>query len=131
MSKDTSKLQEILIEHARSKPSADVYYRNDWECFYFSLLGKCFGRVDEASLTLKGDPEENVLLRNQYSDVTPGYYANKVHWNSIKLDTDQLTLTELKQMIDLSYKLVFDKLTKKEKLTVENDYVNNTGKTDK
>lgn len=117
---DVQQIQEIFIEHAKSKKGADVYFRDDWECYYFSLLGKNFGLLADTIITLKGDPEENIILREQYSDVTPGYYSNKVHWNSIKLDTQQLTIDEIKQMIDLSYKLVYSKLTKKDKLIVDN-----------
>lgn len=117
---DIKNLQTELIKHGESKKSAEVYFREDWQCYYFSLLGKCFGRMDDELLTLKGDVEENDILRQRYKDIIPGYYANKAHWNSIYLNTLELTIEELKTFIDISYDLVFKKLTKKEKASVEN-----------
>lgn len=116
---DVKKRQELLIRHGEAKKGTDVYYRDSWECFYFSLLGKCFGMMGDTLITLKGYPEENELLRKRYTDITPGYYANKMHWNSIKLDTEQLTDEEIMQFIDLSYQLVYEKLSKKDKATVD------------
>ena len=63
-------------------------------------------------ITLKLEPVEGAFLREQYSDIIPGYYMNKDHWNSIKADgniPDDL----LKELLDKSYWLVFEKLTKK------------------
>lgn len=79
-------MEELLqeyIQYAESLKGADVYYRDSWECYYFSLLGKCFGMMNDVRITLKGEPDENILLREKYHDITPGYYANKQHWNSI------------------------------------------------
>ena len=48
----------------------------------------------------------------QYQDIVPGYYMNKEHWNSLYLDGD-VPGNILKQMIDMSYDLVAEKLSKK------------------
>ena len=34
----------------------------------------------------KLEPEEGDFLRSQYEDIVPGYYMNKMHWNSVKPD---------------------------------------------
>lgn len=63
------------------------------------------------SINLKCDPEEAVLLREQYSAVVPGYHMNKKHWNTVVMDGsigDKL----LMQWIDNSYDLVVQKLPK-------------------
>lgn len=112
---DIKERMQELIEHGKSKLGADVYFREAWECEYFSLNGKCFGMMGDTLITLKGDPYDNGTLREEYEDIIPGYYANKVHWNSIYLKTEELTTENIKKMIDLSYYLVFKKLTKKEK----------------
>ena len=116
---EATPLQQILINTGETYRCADVYFREDWGCFYFSLLGKCFGMMNESVITVKGNPEENIRLRAQYTDITPGYYANKIHWNSIKLDTQQLSLEELQQSIRTSYELVYDKLSKRDRLIVD------------
>lgn len=63
-------------------------------------------------ITLKLEPSEGDFLRGQYSDIIPGYYMNKVHWNSVKADgnvPDEL----LKDMLDKSYNLVLSGFSKK------------------
>lgn len=112
-----------FITYASNKKGANVYFREEWECYYFSLLGKCFGMLNDTRFTLKGYPEENESLREMYSDITPGYYTNKVHWNTIKLPTNQVSVSDIEKMIDVSYTLVFNKLTKKEKQSIEKQEV--------
>ncbi|MFD2114284.1 MmcQ/YjbR family DNA-binding protein [Paenibacillus yanchengensis] len=110
--------KQVMILHGNTKQGAEVYFREDWQCHYFSLLGKCFGMMNNEVITLKGNPDENEMLRITYQDVVPGYYANKTHWNSIYLHTTELSSDEIKHFIDLSYALVYQKLTKKEKATI-------------
>ncbi|HHX66819.1 MAG: MmcQ/YjbR family DNA-binding protein [Miniphocaeibacter sp.] len=107
-----------FIEFGKTLLGADVYYRDSWECDYFSINGKCFGMMTKDLITLKNKPEDILAMRDLYSDVSPGYYANKKHWNSINLNTEQLSNEEIKNLIEISYNLVFDKLTKKEKNSI-------------
>lgn len=115
---DLEKRKDTLVSYARTKEGADVYFREEWECDYFSLHGKCFGMMGVDLITLKGNPEDNLKLRETHQDVIPGYYANKKHWNSIKLNTEELTTKEILHLIDISYTLVFKKLTRKEQLAI-------------
>ena len=62
----------------------------------------------------KCDPEEAVLLRDQFPAVLPGYHMNKKHWNTITVDGTVGDKT-LQQWIDASYDLVFNCLPKKTK----------------
>lgn len=84
----------------------------------FKVMGKMFALTDiddpELSVNLKCDPEEAVALRERYPCVQPGYHMNKAHWNTVAVDgsvPDKL----VKEWIDLSYRLVAEKLTKKQK----------------
>ncbi|MNP85293.1 hypothetical protein D3C76_1849660 [compost metagenome] len=52
------------------------------------------------------------MLRENYDDIIEGYYMNKVHWNSVFLDGN-VPEDVIKQMIDMSYNLIFGSLTKK------------------
>jgi len=61
---------------------------------------------------VKCDPEWAVELRERYSEVTPGYHMNKVHWNTVYTDGN-LTEKLLHEMIDHSYELVLKSLPKK------------------
>ena len=66
----------------------------------------------------KCDPERATELREQYSEVTPGYHMNKKHWNTVYMD-GHLSEKLLLEIIDHSYNLVVAGLPKKarEKLT--------------
>ncbi len=63
------------------------------------------------SVNLKCDPEEAVLLREQYPSVRPGYHMNKTHWNTLLID-GSLNDQFIKKWTDHSYDLVVAKLTK-------------------
>lgn len=108
-----------LIEYGNSLQGAEVYFREDWGCYYFSLLGKSFGMLNDNRITLKGNPESNVQLRLKYKDITPGYHTNKVHWNSIVIDSNILNTQDMKELIHQSYVLVYAKLTKRDKEIVD------------
>ncbi|AQP52877.1 hypothetical protein CBF34_06820 [Vagococcus penaei] len=107
-------------EYGQTLPGATVTYRPDWGTVYFSVNQKQFGLMTPEStpasfITLKNDPDKNVLLREMFPEViTPGYYTNKKHWNSILLSDDEVTNQLLQQLIKESYDLVFKKLTKKD-----------------
>ncbi|MBM7454137.1 putative DNA-binding protein (MmcQ/YjbR family) [Acholeplasma morum] len=116
---DETALMSSLIEYGNALRGAEVYYREDWECFYFSLLGKNFGLLTNELFTLKNTPTKNTELRETYSYIIPGYHMNKNHWISIKLMENQLTLDELKELIYESYLLVYKGLSKDEKAIID------------
>jgi len=66
---------------------------------------------DPTSFNVKCDPERAVELREQHSEVIPGYHMNKKHWNTVHTDGN-LTRRQLCEMIDHSYDLVFNSLPK-------------------
>lgn len=71
--------------------------------------GKMFALIAEGAdpvrLSLKGDPQLNVVLREKYETVMPGYHLNKKHWNTVVL-TGQLSWEEVQDLIRHSYILV-------------------------
>jgi len=93
-------------------------FKEEWNWRRYLLGDKmfaavCLGNQGEAQLiTLKLEPLEGDFLRQQYEDILPGYYMNKLHWNSVRADgnvPDDL----LKDMLEKSYDLVLSKMTKK------------------
>ena len=62
---------------------------------------------DPVRLSLKCDPVLAEHLREKYETVMPGYHLNKKHWNTI-ICSGQLSDDELKDLIDLSYRLVVE-----------------------
>mgnify|MGYP004555472379 CR=1 FL=1 len=118
-----------INEYLLAKPGVTKDLQTEWNWIRYQIGGKLFAAVclDDATgkpvyITLKLDPAEGDFLRQQYADIIPGYYMNKVHWNSIKAEgnvTDEL----LKEMLEKSYRLVlggFSKKRQKELLEGEN-----------
>lgn len=66
------------------------------------------------TVNLKCHPDLAIDLRGRYSSVLPGYHMNKALWNTIVLD-GSVPATTIREWIDLSYKLVVAKMTRKEK----------------
>lgn len=113
-----------ILEMARKHKGADVYYKDEWGAYVFFVGGKMFGMLgedkeDNPILSLKGLPEDNEVNRDMFSFVKPGYYLNKTHWISILLETKDLDRQWIASLIESSYTLVFKKLPKKVRLTIE------------
>lgn len=109
---------EFCIAQGNKLAGAQVYYREDWDCYYFDIAGKYFGLLSaksdgESFITLKNLPEVNEELRANYQAIRPGYYTKKVHWNSIDLTSDEISEELLTSLIKSSYQLVVSKLPKK------------------
>ncbi len=107
-----------IDEFLLSKKGVSKDLKKEWNWIRYLICGKMFAAIclDDNDkpyyITLKLEPLEGELLRKQYSDIIPGYYMNKLHWNSINPDgsvPDEL----LKDMLDKSYNLVFKGLSKK------------------
>lgn len=90
----------------------------NWNWIRYMIGGKMFLAVclDDNDkpyyITLKLNPDEGFSLRELYEDIIPGYYMNKIHWNSVKADgnvPDEL----LKELADKSYELVLGGFSKK------------------
>ena len=101
------------------KPGVTKDLQAEWNWIRYQIGGKMFAAIclDDATgkavyITLKLDPAEGEFLRQQYADIIPGYYMNKVHWNSVKADgtvPDDL----LREMLEKSYRLVLGSFSKK------------------
>ena len=106
-----------LDDYCRLKKGAEKDFKAEWDATRYMLRGEMFAmqgsdKSGKAIITLKLEPSHGQLLREQYKDVTPGYYMNKEHWNSVYLDgtvPDDL----LKDMVDESYTLILNANTKK------------------
>ena len=63
-------------------------------------------------ITLKLEPLEGEFFRKQYEEIIPGYYMNKVHWNSIKAD-GAVPNEVIRDLLDKAYDIVLGSLSKK------------------
>ncbi len=81
----------------------------------FKVMDKMFCLVNiekNEFVNLKCDPEEAQELREQYSEVQPGYHMSKKHWNSVYYN-QSLSDEFIIELINHSYQIVVLGLTKK------------------
>ena len=109
---------EWIDEYLLKKPGVTRDLQPEWNWIRYHIGGKMFAAVcldDEDRpyyITLKLDPLEGELWRKQYEDIIPGYYMNKMHWNSVKADGD-VPDQILMDLLEKAYRIVFESLSKK------------------
>ncbi len=100
-------------------------HKLEWNWIRYMVGDKMFCAIclDEQNrpyyITLKLEPTKGDALRKLYPDILPGYYMNKVHWNSVKANgavPDDL----MKEILDDAYSLVFSGLPKKKQAEINN-----------
>jgi predicted DNA-binding protein (MmcQ/YjbR family) len=65
------------------------------------------------AFSAKNKEDNNLELREKYYQISGAYHMNKTHWNSVICEGLKPDL--IKKLIDDSYELVFNSLTKKAK----------------
>lgn len=114
-----------IDEYLLGKKGVSKDLQKDWNWIRYQIGGKMFAAVclDEQDkpyyITLKLEPTEGDFFRRQYRDMIPGYYMNKVHWNSIKAD-GEVPDDLLKDWLDKSYQLVLGGFSKKKQQEIIN-----------
>lgn len=107
-----------IDEFLLSKKGVTKDFKQEWNWIRYQVGDKMFTAIclDDDNkpyyITLKLEPLEGEYFREQFEDIIPGYYMNKVHWNSIKADGD-ISDDLMKELLNKSYNLVFNGLTKK------------------
>lgn len=94
----------------------------DNKTLVFKVMGKMFALtdIDEFDfINLKCEPEKCLELREKYEGITPGYHMNKKMWNSVSTKSD-VSDSKIKELINISYDLIVQKLPRKIKDELEN-----------
>ena len=106
---------ETFREYCLAKPGAKETTPFGDDTLVFKVAGKMFALagLDEvpARANLKCDPDRALELRDRYEEVQPGYHMSKKHWNTVELEGG-IPEAELRKMIDKSYELVVQGLSK-------------------
>lgn len=103
---------EELREYCITKKGVTEGFPFDEVTLVFKVGGKMFALTNldgEPRVNLKCDPEKTIELREHYAEVVPGYHMNKLHWNTVYMN-GSLPENLLKELIDLSYNLIFASL---------------------
>jgi predicted DNA-binding protein (MmcQ/YjbR family) len=114
----------FIQAHCLSKKVAKEDYKEEWGAIRYMVCNKMFALLGKDAegrpiVSVKHAPEQGEELRDKYSDIIPGYYLNKAHWSSVLLNGN-VPEAVLKQMLDESYRLVFNSLPKKVQNEIKN-----------
>ncbi|SFT62382.1 Predicted DNA-binding protein, MmcQ/YjbR family [Lishizhenia tianjinensis] len=112
---------EEIRTYCLQKKSVEESFPFDAETLVFKVAGKMFALMaleKGDGVNLKCDPERALELRDRYEGVLPGYHMSKVHWNTVKINSDVPDALFF-ELIDHSYELVVQKLPKKIQKTLE------------
>ncbi len=108
---------EELRTYCLTKAYTSEHLPFDDKTLVFKVGSKMFALVDiesAVSVNLKCDPEKAIDLRESYHQIQPGWHMSKIHWNTVALN-DGLDDAFIENLINHSYDLVYQSLTKKEK----------------
>lgn len=110
---------ETYYEYCLSKKGVTEHFPFDQDTLVFKVGGKMFAlssliqwEKGEPSVNLKCDPERALELRAEYEAIQPGFHMSTTHWNTVSIN-NTLPIDLLKELIDHSYDLVFNSLSKK------------------
>ncbi|OUS23179.1 hypothetical protein A9Q98_16090 [Thalassotalea sp. 42_200_T64] len=117
---------EQIERYLLAKPGSTLDYPFGEDVKVFKVKNKMFatmatgkmGKGDDAGnmhwwMNLKCDPDEAVMLRDIFPSIISGYHMNKRLWNTIILD-GSIPQGEIERMMDNSFILVVNKMTKKD-----------------
>ncbi|MCG9791629.1 MmcQ/YjbR family DNA-binding protein [Flavobacterium algicola] len=118
---------ETYYEFCLSKNGVTEHFPFDKNTLVFKVGGKMFALTsllqweqNAPSINLKCNPERAQELRAEYDSIVPGYHMSKVHWNTVALNQEVNDLM-VKELIEHSYELVFNSLTKKMQIEILNE----------
>lgn len=111
---DMATLQRYLLDKPDSRE--DTPFGPD--VLVYKVRSKLFAILipgNPIRLNLKCDPQQALILREQYPAVMPGYHMNKRHWNTLLLD-GSLSTDLIRHLIDHSFALVVAGMPKKQQI---------------
>ncbi|MDG3582668.1 MmcQ/YjbR family DNA-binding protein [Galbibacter pacificus] len=111
---------EELYQYCTAKKAVTEDFPFDKNTLVFKVAGKMFAlcglekwEKGEKSINLKCDPDKAVELRASYKSINPGYHMSKTHWNTVSLNSNEISPEFLRELIDHSYEMVVKGLPKK------------------
>ena len=117
---------EWIDKYLLEKPGVTKDLQPEWNWIRYQIGGKMFAAIclDDNDkpyyITLKLEPLEGEFWRKQYEDIIPGYYMNKVHWNSVKAD-GKVPDDILRDLLNKAYVIVLGSLSKKKQKEILED----------
>ena len=111
-----------ILDYCLAKKGVLETFPFDKETLVLKVGGKMFLLMalekQPLLISVKTDPEWSEELREKYPQITGAFHMNKTHWNSVLCEGLKPVL--IKEMIDHSYDLILNSLTKKKREEVLN-----------
>lgn len=118
-----------LMSYNAQKAGVEETFPFDENTLVFKVMGKMFAATSITDqpfrVNLKCDPEWAIELRDEHSEIIPGWHMNKKHWNTVIIGEGNLEQSLILKLIDHSYDLVVKSLTKAKKAELEELKKNN------
>ena len=109
---------EDFREYCLAKKASSEDFPFGPDTLVMRVGGKLFALTgldgERFTVNLKCDPDRAVELREEHSEIIPGWHMNKKHWNTVDFE-GSLDGRLLRELIDHSYDLVAKSLKKAEK----------------
>ncbi|WP_317174296.1 MmcQ/YjbR family DNA-binding protein [Aegicerativicinus sediminis] len=117
---------DFLRDYCLRKKGVTEGFPFDGDTLVLKVMGKMFALISlekfeegKGSINLKCDPEYALELRETYNCITPGYHMSKVHWNTVEVQSGEISIQLITELIDHSYQKVVETLTNKLKAELE------------
>lgn len=111
---------EQLRDFCIAKKGVTEHFPFDDVTLVFKVMGKMFAltslnnwEIGEEKINLKCDPDRSEELRGEFEGVNPGWHMNKRLWNTVTINSSDVSDDLVRQLINHSYELVVKGLTKK------------------
>ncbi|ARV16178.1 MmcQ/YjbR family DNA-binding protein [Polaribacter sp. SA4-12] len=111
---------EQLRDFCIAKKGVTEHFPFDETTLVFKVMSKMFALTGlnnwekgEAKINLKCDPDKAEELRGEYEGVNPGFHMNKRLWNTVTINSSDVSDDLVRELINHSYDLVVKGLTKK------------------
>tara|TARA_R110001592_G_scaffold306562_1_gene579573 strand:- start:70 stop:444 length:375 start_codon:yes stop_codon:yes gene_type:complete len=118
---------EQLRDSCIAKKGVTEHFPFDNVTLVFKVMNKMFALVGldswekgEQKINLKCNPEKAEELRGEYEGIIAGWHMNKKHWNTVLINSSDISDALVRELINHSYDLVVKGLTKKAKVELEN-----------
>ncbi|NVJ89375.1 MAG: MmcQ/YjbR family DNA-binding protein [Flavobacteriaceae bacterium] len=109
-----------LYDFCLSKKGVTEHFPFDKVTLVFKVMNKMFCLVGlddwekgNQKMNLKCNPEKAIELRDMYEGVNPGWHMNKTHWNTVTINSSDVSDKIAFELINHSYDLIVQSLPKK------------------
>ncbi|QOD60335.1 MmcQ/YjbR family DNA-binding protein [Polaribacter haliotis] len=111
---------EQLRDFCIAKKGVTEHFPFDDVTLVFKVMGKMFALVGlerwekgETKINLKCNPEKAEELRGEYEGIEPGFHMSKKHWNTVIINSSDVSDDLVRELINHSYDLIVRGLSKK------------------